>query len=69
MTLETLQGVLKQLEVQYTQLLSAAPKDGKPALQHTNALELLGAMQLARQLIIQEEQVRAAPPGSTGPIL
>ncbi len=68
MTLETLQGVQQELVRQYT-AIKAQQAVEKPVIQHTNCIELCGALQLIAQLIQQETIARAAPPGSTGPIL
>ena len=67
MTLETLQNVQKQLQAQLQHVLTT-PNE-KPVLQHCNAIELLGAMQLMTQLIQQEQLVLQAPPGATGPVI
>lgn len=65
MTLETLQEVHRQLEDQLKAVTTAATD--KPVIQYCNAIEVHGALQLAKQLI-QQEQIRLqAPPGSTGP--
>ena len=66
MTLDTLNGVLSQLNAQYqTVVQQVAPE--KPVIQHCNAIEVLGAIQLVKQLIQQEQMVLASPPGATGP--
>lgn len=67
MTLDALNEVLKQLNAQMQSLLST-PND-KPVIQHCNAIELHGAMQLVTQLIQQEQAALQAPPGATGPLL
>ena len=66
MTLDTLNNVLGQLTSQMQAVLQQVNPE-KPVIQHCNAIELLGAMQLCRQLIQQEEILVKSPPGATGP--
>jgi len=68
MTLDTLNEVMKQLNEQLQAVKQQANLE-KPVIQHCNAIELLGAIQLLKQLIQQEELLVKAPPGATGPIL
>lgn len=67
MTLEFLQKVQRELEAQLN-LIVSTPSD-KPTIQHMNAIELLGATQLIKQLISQEHVLLSSPPGATGPTL
>lgn len=67
MTLATLQAIQGQLEAQQVQLKSMV--SDKPAIQYCNMIELLGALQLLKQLIAQEQLELQAPPGATGPVL
>ena len=67
MTLEFLQNVQAQLKTQLTQIL-ATPQE-KPVMQHCNAIEMMGALQLVGQLIQQEQIMSQAPPGAMGPEL
>lgn len=67
MTLETLQAVQTQLVAQLDHV-NKTPHE-KPVIQHTNAIELHGALQLLGQLIQQEQLLLGAPPGATGPAL
>lgn len=66
MTLKTLESVLVQLEHQYLSVLGGITEE-KPAMQHCNLIEVCGAIQLAKQLIQQEQIELHAPPGATGP--
>ena len=68
MTLQTLENALTQLEAQFKGVVEQV-KPEKPVIQHCNAIEVLGAMQLAKQLIALEKQELASPPGATGPII
>ena len=65
MTIDTLNEVLRQLQEQLRVILTAPTE--KPVIQHCNAIEIHGAIQLATQLIQQEQIQLQAPPGSTGP--
>ena len=68
MTLEILEGVLGQLNAQLQAVVQQVAPE-KPVVQHCNAIEVLGALQLCKQLIQLEQQALAAPPGATGPVI
>ena len=68
MTLEFLEMMLGQLNEQLKSVVEQVAPE-KPVVQHCNAIEVLGAIQLAKQLIQQEKGVLAAPPGATGPAI
>ena len=68
MTLETLEGVLSQLQEQFKSVVQQVAPE-KPVIQHCNAIEVLGAIQVVKQLIQQEQMVLASPPGATGPAI
>lgn len=68
MTLETLEGVLSQLQEQFKSVVQQVAPE-KPVIQHCNAIEVLGAIQVVKQLIQQEQMVLASPPGATGPVI
>ena len=68
MTLETLESALSQLNVQLQAVVQQVAPE-KPVIQHCNAIEVLGAIQVVKQLIQQEQIVLASPPGATGPII
>ena len=68
MTLETLEGVLSQLNEQFKAVVQQVAPE-KPVIQHCNAIEVLGAIQVVKQLIQQEQLVMQAPPGATGPVI
>ena len=68
MTLETLEGVLSQLNAQFQAVVQQVAPE-KPVIQHCNAIEVLGAIQVVKQLIQQEQMVLASPPGATGPAI
>ena len=69
MTLEYLEVVQKQLELQYKQLIDNPPPDGKEVIKWTNAIEMCAAISLCKQLVVKEKIELAKPPGSTGPVL
>ena len=68
MTLDTLNGVLSQLNAQFQTVVQQANPE-KPVIQHCNAIEVLGAIQLCQQLIQQEQLLLSSPPGATGPAI
>ena len=69
MKLEQLQQILVQLNGQYTAIATAHVEPDKITLQHCNAIEVRGAIQLVNQLIALETAELSAPPGATGPTL
>ena len=68
MTLDTLNGVLSQLNAQFQSVVQQVNPE-KPVIQHCNAIEVLGAIQVVKQLIQQEQLVLSSPPGATGPVI
>jgi hypothetical protein len=69
MTLDQFRQADAQLHAQLSQLMLGPVEPGKETLQHCNAIEIRGALQLLKQFIAIEEAERAAPPGATGPNL
>ena len=68
MTLAFLEMMLEQLNAQFKSVVEQVNPE-KPVVQHCNAIEVLGAIQLMKQLIQQEKGTLAAPPGATGPVI
>ena len=68
MTLEMLENALSQLKTQLKGVIEQTAPE-KPVIQHCNAIELLGAIQFATQLVQLETVAVKSPPGATGPVL
>ena len=68
MTLAFLEMMLEQLNAQFKSVVEQVNPE-KPVVQHCNAIEVLGAIQVMKQLIQQEQATLAAPPGATGPVI
>lgn len=67
MTLPRLEAIRDQIKAQYNAHTAAPAVDGKDALKHCNAIEILSALRVLEQLITEERVALAAPPGATGP--
>ena len=68
MTLAMLETIYEQMSSQYRELIAQKVVENE-TIRHTNAIELLTSVRLLDQLIKQEKNILARPPGSLGPML